>query len=386
MNLIYLDHGATTQPCPEALAAAETMNTVCYGNPSAAHPLGRMAREAVLEAAEVVGGAFGLPGNLCVVFTSGGTEANNMAIFGVCRHKGRIITTQAEHPSVTQAVGELVLRSKNCNWAVDHLPLSPQGHVNPADLDRLVTRETRLLSVAQVNNETGAMQDIAALGKRLKQLNPNALFHVDGVAGFGKHPIPVDNVDMYTLSAHKFYGLKGAGALVVKKSVQNLQPLVFGGGQQEGRRPGTENTPGIAALAAAAKESVAQMDARLAHVTMLKAAFLDGLKAQVPQAVVNGFETLAEGNSPFVANISFVGIPGEVLFNSLQEAGICVSTGASCSTGKKKKNILGAYGLPPERVESALRFCFSHRNTLEEIEITLDVLKEKTAFLRRFIR
>ena len=373
--MIYFDNAATTKPLDEIFEQTDWLRL--YGNPSSLHIMGLEAERAVKQSRFCISQMLGCREDE-VLFTSGGTESNNLAIFGISmankRQSGHIITTKAEHPSGLAAFKEL----ERQGFSVDYVGLDKDGLVNKDELKSLIRPETILVSIMQVNNETGVLEDTEAIATLTKQQNPNIFFYVDGVQGFGKHRLSLKMVDGYGLSAHKIHGLKGSGALYVKHGAR-LRPLFYGGGQNTKLRPGTENTWGIFALALAAKKCADNIDAHLAHVGALKKFFIENITEE-PDVIINGHTTKT---SPYIANVSFLGIPGEVMLQALSAEGVFVSTGAACKK-TSEKHVLHAYSQPEEVVQSAVRFSFSNDNTLEEVELCLNILKKQLKMLRKF--
>lgn len=373
---IYLDHNATTRPHPEVAEAVAGAMTDLFGNPSSVHAYGQTARAALDQAraavASLIGGA---PHE--VVFTSGGTEANNFAIRGAAEVSSRteIITTPIEHESVLNTVKALARR----NWTVTLLPVDERGVVDPADLERLISDRTALVSVMHANNETGTIQPVETLA-RIAHAH-GALMHTDAVQSVGKIPVRVDalGVDLLSLSGHKFYGPKGTGALWIRRGTR-LAPLLTGGRQERNRRAGTENLPGIAGLGVAAALAARSLDAEAARVAELRDRLETGVLARVPGTAVNG---AGSPRVPNTTNISFDRIEAESLLIALDLEGIAVSTGSACSSGTlEPSHVLKAMGLGPARAQSSIRFSFGAENTLEDVERVLAVLPSAVERLR----
>jgi cysteine desulfurase len=369
LDEIYFDNAATTKPSRQALEAAADINDMYYANPSSSHAAGIAAERALKKAAETISDILDVsPGE--ILFTSGGTESNNIAVFGQ-NPKSRFITDRAEHPSVLVPAERLKAEGRD----VVFLPIDEGGAVDVGALEEaLYGTSGAVVSVMHINNETGVIQDIAEIGRITKRYD--ALFHVDGVQGFGKHRLSLKDVDTYSVSAHKIHGLKGVGALFARKGVF-LRPLFYGGAQQGAVRPGTENTAGAAAFAAAALDSFLRLAENERCVNSVKSVLLDGLSAV--ETRVNG-----ENTSPYIANVSFLGVKAETLLNALSQKGIYVSTGAACNAKKSKANILTHYGLPEAVTGSAVRFSFSPDNTTEEAARCAETAAETAAFLRKF--
>ncbi|NLF26702.1 MAG: cysteine desulfurase [Clostridiales bacterium] len=369
----YLDNSATTRPTEGVIAAVTTAMRDMYFNPSSVYAPAvevfravRACREAVLE-------KLGAQGEK-LLFTSGGTEANNLAILGaVARMRGRQVVAvgAAEHPSVRAPFERL----KDMGHDVRSLGVDSGGELDWDALEKALQDGASLVSFMQVNNETGALLDCERL---YRTVAGRALVHIDGVQGFLRVPFDMKNADMYTLSAHKIHGPKGVGALALRKNIR-LEPAHIGGGQEEGLRSGNENTPGIAGLFQAVRE----MDAsglKEKKLYMVKR-FLDA----VPEALINGPEP--ERGAPHILNISFPGVRGETLLHALEAEQVYASTGSACSSKKKVMSpVLTAMGIPPERAECALRFSLSPHTELQEIDRAAEALRDVYPKLRRFQR
>jgi cysteine desulfurase len=378
-RVIYLDSSATTRPCPGAVRAAEKALTEEWFNPSAlyypalrAHRLMEECRGKVLDALNAR--------EHRVIFTPGGTYSNNLALFGSLRQdrsRVKIAVTSVEHPSVLACAQKLETEGAQ----VTYLPAEETGSVSLDAVKQALTEGLDLLSVMQVNNETGAVNPVSEIVKLRDALCPDCLIHVDGVQGFLREDISLKGVDMYTLSAHKIHALKGTGALVVSKRV-HLKPLIYGGGQEGGLLSGTENTPGITALGAAMDEMLADTGMRQ-RVEALKNLLKDDIVRLVPWARVNS----PENGAAHILNISFPGVNSETLLHALEEDGICVGNGSACSAkGRKGSKVLLAMGLGDRITQSALRFSLCRFTTREEIELTAQKVSEKAALLVRYQR
>jgi cysteine desulfurase len=368
--LIYFDNAATTKPSREAIEASSAANESVYGNPSSAHVLGAEAEALLKKSLAALGGFLDVSPDE-IILTSGGTESNNMAFFGRNAKQTTFVTNYAEHASVVAPAERL----RNDGYAVIFSSLLRNGALDMDALEKIL-RESRgaFLSVMHVNNETGVIQDMDEIGRLAKRYD--AVFHVDGTQGFGKHRLSLRHVDLYTFSAHKIHGLKGMGALFIKKG-EHSRPMFYGGHQQGGVRPGTENVAGAAAFAAAAAKAFANMRENALRVTSVK----DALLQRIGDAVVNG-----ENVSPYIANVSFVGAKAETIVNALKDKGICVSAGAACNAKKAKAGILSHYGAPDNIAESAVRISFSPQNTTDEAERCAEVILETMGLLRKFQR
>lgn len=380
--MIYLDNSATTRVLPEAADAAYAAMTEQFYNPASAYRPAVATERAVGEARARLAAALGCKPDE-VLYTSGGTESNNMAILGSLkpmRGKKRIVATAGEHPSVYEVFRSL---SDAPETEVVFVGLNPDGTVNLRELEEALTPDTALVSVMHVNNEVGALNDLGAVSALLRRLSPDALLHSDGVQAFCKTPFAHAPVDLYSLSAHKFHAPKGVGALYVSAKVR-FAGGQLGGGQERNLRSGTTNVPGILALDAALSSYRANQESWIAQMRACKTRLARQLLS-IPDAVLNG--PAAEEGAPHILNVSFPGVRGEVLVNALSERGICVSTGSACSTHKKGQNrILAAMGVSGARAEGALRFSLCPFNTPEEMDAVYVALMEQVTFLRRFQR
>jgi cysteine desulfurase len=360
MTPIYLDNNATTPLLP---AVWEAMRPFCIstpGNPASSHYAGRKARQALEDARDQVAALLGAHADE-VIFTSGATEANNLALFGLAgAPPGHIVSSPVEHPSVAEPVLQLKARG----FEIARLPATLEGVVPVETLAPLLNSEMRLATVMLVNNETGAVQPVCELAAALEA---RAFFHCDAVQAVGRIPVHFHElgVTSLALSAHKFHGPKGVGALLLRRHVK-LQPLFYGGHQQQGRRPGTEAVPLAVGLAAALALAVKEMAERTAHTQRLRQRFLDHLRATAEPIVVNGLET---GGIPHTLNLSFPGCRADVLLMKLDLAGIACSTGSACSSGSLLPSpVLQAMGVRDEVLHSAMRFSLSHLLTESEID------------------
>ena len=380
--MIYLDNSATTRVFPEsAQRAADAMQTQ-YFNPAAAY---RQAAdtEKNTEAARLQLARLFLATPQEIVYTSGGTESNNMAIRGVIgagRGHRRVITTMTEHPSVYEVFRTLETEP---DLEVVYLPVHQDGSVCLDALGEALTADTALVSCMHVNNEMGTVNDLAAISHLVRARSPQAVLHVDGVQAFMKVPLPAGSVDLYTLSGHKLHAPKGIGALYLRSGVRCL-PLLIGGGQERGLRSGTTNVPGILGLDTSL--SLYRQNADAWHLSMraCKERLYQNLSS-LPDVMLNG-PALADA-SPHILNLSFLGVRGETLLHALAEKGICVSTGSACSAHKKGKNrILNAAGITGAHEEGAIRFSFSPYNRCEEMDIVAEALISEVTVLRRYRR
>ena len=380
---IYLDNSATTMVRPEVAKLMYEIMTKDYGNPSSMHIKGVQAERYLREAKEIFAGILKVSEKE-IFFTSGGTEGDNMAIIGAAlagRRRGRhIITTVIEHPAVLESCAFL---EKN-GFEVTYLPVNAAGQVEPDTLKASLRDDTILVSVMYVNNEIGAIEPVSELGRNIKEYNKDILFHVDAVQAFGKfriHPYK-ENIDMLTMSSHKIHGPKGVGAIFIKDKTK-IQPIALGGGQQKGMRSGTENVPGIAGMAMAAKELYDKFDEDVNRLYELKEYFVREITG-IEGATVNGLT--GRDSAPHVVSVSFDGITkSEVLLHALEDKGIYISSGSACSSNKPSlSSTLKAIGVKNDLLYATLRFSFSVFTTKEELEYTINAVKELLPVLRKY--
>ena len=376
----YLDNSATTKTLPQVNAAMEAVLTADYGNPSSLHRMGIQAEEQVEEARKTVARALGCKKNN-IVFTSGGTESNNLALIGYFlenKRKGtKLVTNWGEHPSVLRPV-EFLSRQ-----GLETVMISPdrKGDFSFNEIGEAIDENTALVSFMQVNNETGKLTDIAALSRFVKEKNPQTVIHCDGVQSFLKVPCSMEElgVDLFSVSAHKVNGPKGVGALYVKDGVR-LSPLLFGGGQEKGFRSGTENTAGIAGFGAAVKEHLSYREQEQKELFRLRKRLLSHLSVLEELQL----HTDLENSAPHLLNLSFLGIRSEILLHTLEEFGVFVSSGSACAANSaKKKKVLERMGHERAVFDSAIRFSLSSLTTQEEIDYGGEVIVREVINLRK---
>jgi cysteine desulfurase len=380
---IYLDYNATSPPAPEVVEAVARALREDFGNPSSVHAFGQRAKATLDEGRAAVASLIGAdPGE--VVFTSGGTEADNLAIRGAAEAlepagRKHLITSGLEHEAVLMTVKALARRG----WRVTVLNTDASGILEADALADALDDETSLVSVMHANNEIGTIQPIAALATLAHARG--AVFHTDAVQSVGKIPVSVRDlgVDLLSLSAHKFSGPKGAGALWIRRGVR-LMPYVTGGRQERNRRAGTENVPAIAGMGAAARLAQTTLDARAAAISALRDRLEAGILAAVPGTVVNGDR---QRRVPNTTNIGFEGIEAESLLIALDLEGVAVSTGSACSSGSlEPSHVLRAMGLPHARARNSLRFSLGASTTEADVDFVVSVLPRLAAKLRRLGR
>lgn len=382
----YLDNSATTR-CTKGVAQVMT-EVMCsaYGNPSSLHHKGVEAERYVREARETIARTLKCAPKE-IFFTSGGTESDNLAIRGAAYANARqgrhLITTSVEHPAVLNTMQYL----EQQGYEVTYLPVDACGRVRLSDLEAAIRPDTILVSMMHTNNEIGALEPIEEAGALIKRVNPNTLFHVDAVQGYGKSRIYVKRmkIDMLSVSAHKIHGPKGIGFLYVGDRVK-IRPIVFGGGQERGLRSGTENVPAIAGMARAAEEIYRNLDADLERMYALRAR----LEAGICQLENVKFNTLpGRESAPHVLSVSFAGVRSEVLLHALEDKEIYVSAGSACASNHPETSgsaTLRAIGLEKELLNSTIRFSLSAFTTEEEIDHTVQALGELVPMLRRYTR
>ena len=383
--MIYFDNAATTRALDEVADKVKYMLLENFGNPSSQNMAGVNAENEVIKARKIIAASINAEPDE-IYFTSGGTESDNWAIFGTAkgyiRSGKHMITTAIEHPAVLQPMREL---EKN-GWDITMLGVDEKGYRQRDELQAAIREDTVLVSTILINNETGTIQNAEEISKAIKSVNPHTLYHVDAVQAYGKYPINVKKmgIDMLSVSGHKVHGPKGVGFFYMKKGLK-VKPIIFGGGHERGQRSGTENTPSIVGLAEAVKIDMAEMDKAVEHVKLVKKTLAEGILNSIPMTYING-PSIEEG-SPYVLNIGFEGLRSEVLLHSLEEKEIYVSAGSACNSKKKgASTVLSALGIDEKRIEGAIRFSFCRYNTVEEAEQCIEILKEKAAFLRKYMR
>lgn len=379
MRRVYLDHSATTPVDPEVAQLMMTYYTEKYGNPSSVHSFGQEAKEGLEKAREQVAALIGAQPSE-ITFTSGGTEADNMAIIGTAdaqRKKGKhIITSAVEHHAVLETCEYL---EKN-GFDLTIIPVDEEGFINPKDVEKAIRPDTILITIMHANNEVGTIQPIAEIGKIAKE--KGVTFHVDAVQSLSKVPIDVKamNIDLLTISSHKIYGPKGVGALYIRKGVK-LSPRVYGGGQEKKRRSGTENLPGIVGFGKACELAGERMNAEIERLKVLRDKLMDGILERIDYVKVNG--PLGDKRLANNVNVSIQYVEGESLLLSLDMMGIAASSGSACTSGSlDPSHVLLAMGLKHEIAHGSLRFSLGSQNTEEDIDYVLEQLPKIVERLR----
>ncbi len=380
--MIYFDNSATTQTFPEAAERACRAMTQEFFNPAAAYNAAFQVEKTVNEARSFAASLLGA-GAAEIIYTSGGTESNNAAIFGVMRAaygKKRIVTTEIEHPSVYETA---IAVAKMFDAELVFAPLNRDGSVNIDRLSEVLTPDTALVSIMHVNNELGSVNDLQRIAEKVRALAPNAVFHSDGVQAFMKTGMQKLPVDLYSVSAHKLHAPKGIGFLYVRNGIRFAGGQI-GGGQERNLRSGTTNVPGIVGLDKALRLYSANIGEWHTKMYAVKRRLYRNLSA-LPDVFLNGPDI--EAGAPHILNLSFPGVRGEVLMHALERFGVIVSTGSACAAKKQGKNrILNAVGITGARQESAIRFSFCPFNTQEEADEAATIIEEQLRLLRRYKR
>ncbi len=374
MRRVYLDNNASTPVLPEVLEAMRPHFAEHFGNASSIHHHGQETRAAVERGRELVAGLVGGRASE-IVFTSGGTEADNLAIFGLAHPGDHVITSTIEHHAVLNACKHL--ETDGCE--VTYVPVDGRGLVDPADVRRAIRPNTTLITIMFANNETGVVQPVAEIGKIAAEAD--IYFHSDAVQAAGKIPINVDDIgcDLLTISGHKLHGPQGVGALYVRKGTQ-LEPMLYGGRHERSRRAGTENVPGIVGLGKAAELAISGFE-RGEDKTM--ASLRDRLERELLEIEGTGLNGEGAPRVPNTTNIYFDGIEGEALVIALDLKGLAVSTGAACSSGAiEPSHVLIAMGLRGERAKASIRFSLGKQNTAEDVDFALSLVAQTVARLR----
>lgn len=377
----YFDNAATTRVAPEVQDVVKRVMDLDYGNPSSRHRKGAEAEKYIKEAQDIIAGTLKAEPKE-IIFTSGGTESNNMALIGAAfanrRRGNHIISTRIEHASVYNPL--LFLEEQG--FRITFLNVDRQGHVDPEELKQAICPETILVSVMMVNNEIGAIEPIEEIGKIIKKANPDIVFHVDAIQAYGKLKISVKRckIDLLSVSGHKIHGPKGTGFLYVRDKVK-LRPIIYGGGQQRDFRSGTENVPGIAGLGMAAKLIYTNHAEKIEKIRQVKDTFLTGVR-KLDGVIDNS------GEAPHIASVSFRGIErSEVLLHALEAKGVYCSSGSACSSNHPAiSGTLKAIGVEDELLNATLRFSFSVYSSVEEAEYAVQVLAEELPKRREFVK
>lgn len=382
---VYLDNSATTRAYESVREVVGKIMCEDYGNPSSMHRKGMEAERYVRKARETLAKLMKVQEKE-ICFTSGGTESDNLALIGGARANHRagkhLITSSIEHPAILNTMRYL---EEEEGYRVTYLPVDEYGRVRLDALKEALCEETILVSIMYVNNEVGSVQPINEAASIVKAYSRNILFHVDAVQGFGKYRIYPKKmgIDMVSVSGHKIHGPKGIGFIYINEKVK-VKPIIFGGEQQKNVRSGTENVPGIAGIAQAAKEIYNGLDDKVAHMRALKQRFIDGI-SKIENTTIHGLYD--ETSAPHIISVGIAGIRSEVLLHTLEEKGIYVSSGSACSSNHSAiSGVLKGIGAKKEYLDATLRFSMSEFTTEEEIDYTLETLYNCVPMLRRYTR
>ena len=380
----YFDNSATTRVLDSVKDIVVKTMTEDYGNPAAKHRKGMEAEQYIREARKIIADSMKVQEKE-ILFTSGGSESNNMALIGTAwanqRAGKHIISTAIEHPSVYNPLGVL----EELGFEVTILPVDHDGHISLKELEEAIRPDTILVSTMYVNNEVGAVEPVEEISRVIKAKNPSALYHVDAIQAYGKYVIrpKKQGIDLLSVSSHKIHGPKGVGFLYIRSGVK-IKPLIYGGGQQAGMRSGTENVPGVAGFGAAVKEMYTDHAEKIQKLIGLKDYMTDRL-GEIEGTVINSKK--GEASAPQIVSVSFEGVRSEVLLHALEDKGIYVSSGSACSSNHPGiSGTLKGIGVAQKLLDSTIRISFGIFNTKEEVDYTLDVLKELVPVLRRYQR
>lgn len=380
----YLDNSATTRCSKAAADKMVLLLTEDFGNPSSLHMKGVIAEKYINEAKKKIARTLKCQEKE-IVFTSGGTESNNLAIIGSAMANQRagkhIITTQVEHASVANTMKFL----EDNGFEITYLGVNHDGRISLEELKAAMRPDTILVSIMQVNNEIGAVMPVEEAGKLIKEINPNTLFHVDAIQSYGKlHISPKNmNCDLLSVSGHKIHGPKGSGFLYIKDKTK-IKPIIYGGGQQKGMRSGTENVPAIAGLGVAAEEIYTDLDTKIEAMYALKSHFINEV-TRIDGVTVNGLTD--KTSAPHIVSVSVQGVRAEVILHTLEDKNIYVSAGSACSSNKPAVSAtLKAIGLPKELLDSTVRFSFCVDTTIEEIDYAVKVMQDVVPKLQKYTR
>ena len=370
---IYLDNSSTTKPYDEVIAYMNDVNKNFYGNPSSLHTKGIEAENLVKLARTQISATLSVDSKE-IVFTSGGTESNNLAIIGFLKANPRagkhVITSEIEHPSVLEVFKQLA----KDGYKVDYIPVDNKGVIKLDILEKVINSDTALLSFMHTNNETGAIQPIDEIHKIKKAKCPSAVLHVDAVQAYGKIRTYPKNygIDLLSISSHKIHGPKGTGALYIRKGIR-VKPVLLGGGQEVSLRSGTENVSGICGFGLAAEKIFTDIDANYSHIVSINEYFVQKITGLFENAVINSHDQ----GLPYIINVSFSNLKSEVLLHHLEQKNIFVSTGSACSSNKKSHSyVLKAMGVDSKNIDSAIRFSLSASNSISDIDEAVEALKE----------
>ena len=380
----YFDNSATTRVLDSVMDIVTRTMTVDYANPAAKHIRGMEAENYIRDARSIIAKTLKVADKE-ILFTSGGSESNNMALIGTAMANKRagmhIISTNVEHASIYNTLGFL----QEQGFEITYLPVDHNGHIDLDQLREAVRPDTILVSVMYVNNEVGSVEPVAEISKVIKAKNPSTIFHVDAIQAYGKYEIrpKKEGIDLLSVSGHKIHGPKGVGFLYIDEKVK-IRPLIYGGGQQKGMRSGTENVPGVAGLGAAAAEMYRNHQEKMDYLYELKEHMMKRV-AEIDGVVINSQP--GRESAPQIVSVSFEGVRSEVLLHALEDRGIYVSSGSACSSNHPGvSGTLKGIGVKQDLLDSTLRFSFGMFNKKEEIDYAIEVLKELLPVLRRYRR
>ena len=380
----YFDNSATTRVLDSVMDIVTKTMTVDYANPAAKHIKGMEAENYIRDARSIIAKTLKVADKE-ILFTSGGSESNNMALIGTAMANKRagmhIISTNVEHASIYNTLGFL----QEQGFEITYLPVDHNGHIDLDQLREAVRPDTILVSVMYVNNEVGSVESVAEISKVIKAKNPSTIFHVDAIQAYGKYEIrpKKEGIDLLSVSGHKIHGPKGVGFLYIDEKVK-IKPLIYGGGQQKGMRSGTENVPGVAGLGVAAAEMYKNHQEKMDYLYDLKDYMMKRV-AEIDGVVINSQP--GRESAPQIVSVSFEGVRSEVLLHALEDRGIYVSSGSACSSNHPGvSGTLKGIGVKQELLDSTLRFSFGMFNKKEEIDYAIEVLKELLPVLRRYRR
>lgn len=380
---MYFDNSATTCVLPEVAQIVNEMMLENYGNPSSMHGKGLDAENALKEASKKIASILHVSEKE-ILYTSGGTESDNMALIGVaranCRAGKHIITTKIEHAAILETCKYL----ESEGYEITYLGVDSNGIVDLEELRNAIRPDTILVSIMGVNNEIGSTQPMEQIGKLIKETNPNILYHVDAVQAFGKMKIlpKTWKIDLLSVSSHKIHGPKGVGFLYINGTIK-IRPIIFGGGQQRALRSGTENVPGICGMAKACEIAYTDLEGKVNHMNDLRLRLIEGLK-DIEGITING---LGGVPAPHIVSVSIDGIRAEVVLHALEAKDVYVSSGSACASNKPAiSETLKAIGVDKSLLDSTVRFSFCELNTLEEVDEAVEILKRELTTLRKYVR
>ena len=375
--MIYFDNSATTQALEEVAKLQYDYNKEMFYNPSSVYAPAVAIKSELNSARAMLMNYLDAPRDGKVYFTSSATEANNIILNGLIKKNKKALISMGDHPSVYEVAKNL----KNQGYDIEFIKLTKEGLLDIENLKSLMSKEVGFVSFIHISNETGAINDLTEISKLIKEISPKCIIHCDGVQAFLKVPFSLSetSVDVYTVSSHKIHGPKGVGAFYIRNGIK-LNPSIFGGGQEDGIRPGTENAPAILAFMLACRIMAEKLQGNYTHALELKNLMLKTLGENCTDFSIN---SLNAPTSPYILSVTFGGVKGEVLLHALEKRGVLVSTGSACSSKISGNRILQAMGQPAEIIEGNIRFSFSEQNTQEEVIMAVNYLAEELSKLRK---